>query len=320
MATGQEQWFQCEIDRKTLKSLCKRRNAPGLIHFGIYFAVLTALGVTVVLAWASWWAVPALLLYCMVWAFANANGHESCHSTTFRSGWLNDTALYISSWMLSWEPETVRWMHAKHHSFTSIVPDDAEYALPNPIRWRDLVALGCGIESNWFYHKVLLQLAFGSIAPVVRDSVPDSQHYKLVRNARWFVISYLLIIAGSIYLHSLLPICLLLVPRLLGEPMHGVLRILQHGGLATGVRDHRLTTRTLYINTVIQFFYCNMNFHIEHHMFPMVPFHSLPALHRSIKDQLPTPSDGVMGGLGEVLRAMRVQKHDPDYVLRSSIV
>ena len=318
MANQQEQWFHCDLDRKTLKDLSRRSDRPGLIHFGVYFALLAALAAIVIWTWLSWWTVPVLVLYCMVWAFANATGHESCHSTTFRSRWLNEALLYISSWMVSWEPETVRWMHAKHHSFTSIVEKDAEYALPNPIRWRDLLSLGLGVESNWFYHKVLVQLIFGYITPVVRDSVPESERHKLFRNARLFAASYLLVIAVSVYLQTWLPVCLLLLPRLVGEPVHGILRILQHGGLATGVQDHRLSTRTMYVSPVLQFLYCNMNYHIEHHMFPMVPFHALPKLHEIIGDQLPSPSAGVLGGLAEVFRAKRAQGRDPHYVLRHS--
>ena len=41
------------------------------------------------------------------------------------------------------------------------------------------------------------------------------------------------------------------------------------------------------MNPVFQFLYANMNYHIEHHMFPMVPFYRLPELHAMIKDQCP---------------------------------
>ena len=44
-----------------------------------------------------------------------------------------------------------------------------------------------------------------------------------------------------------------------------------HGGLAEDVVDHRLNSRTFYFNPIGRFIYLNMNYHIEHHMFPMVP-------------------------------------------------
>jgi len=33
-----------------------------------------------------------------------------------------------------------------------------------------------------------------------------------------------------------------------------------------------------------------MNFHLEHHMFPLVPYHALPKLHVLIKDDTPRPT------------------------------
>ena len=66
--------------------------------------------------------------------------------------------------------------------------------------------------------------------------------------------------------------------------------LLQHGGLADNVVDHRLNTRTVYMNPISRFIYWNMNYHIEHHMFPMVPYHALPRLHELIKHDLPAQS------------------------------
>ena len=77
------------------------------------------------------------------------------------------------------------------------------------------------------------------------------------------------------------------VPRLYGT-WHMVLTgLLQHIGLADNVIDHRLNTRTVYMNPISRFIYWNMNYHVEHHMFPMVPYHALPRLHELIKHDLP---------------------------------
>ena len=77
------------------------------------------------------------------------------------------------------------------------------------------------------------------------------------------------------------------LPRLYGA-WHMVLTgLLQHVGLADNVIDHRLNTRTVYMNPISRFIYWNMNYHVEHHMFPMVPYHALPRLHELIKHDLP---------------------------------
>lgn len=313
MSQTPKEWFRCDIDRKTLKTLSKRNDKDGLIHFGLYFALLISLGAGLVLTWGSWWAVAVFLAYSALWAFANANGHEACHGTPFRSHWLNQWLLYISSWMLNWEPITVRWVHARHHSYTSILGDDAEYLVPNPIRWKDLMGLFTGWNQVWHYNKEMIQLCFGYANPFIRVSVPESELPKVFRNARLFAASYLCIIGSAVYLQSWLPICLLLLPRVIGAPVHGVLRITQHGALATGVKDHRHTTRSMDVSPLLRFFYCNMNYHIEHHMFPMVPFHALPKLAGELKPQMPAPSDGVWGAMQEVFQTMRMQKNNPEH-------
>ena len=314
MGSKPENWYRCRIDRKTLKRLSRRTNRDGAIHFGGYFAILFALGFALVQTWNTWLAAPVFLVYSVVWSFGNATGHEACHGTPFRSYRLNQLLLYASSWMENWEPITVRWVHARHHSHTSFVGDDAEYLVPNAITWRSLAGLLTGWNQVWHYNRELVQLSFGHANRFIRISVPASELPAVYRNARLYLASYLGIIAYAVHIGSWLPACLLILPRIAGAPMHGILRITQHGALQTGVADHRRTTRTMRVNPVLQYFYCNMNYHIEHHMFPMVPFHSLEALHERIRDQTPQPSDGVTGTMREVFATMRAQRTNPEVV------
>ena len=80
----------------------------------------------------------------------------------------------------------------------------------------------------------------------------------------------------ALYTWSFLPLMLIGLPRLYGS-WHMVLTgLLQHVGLADNVLDHRLNSRTVYMNPISRFIYWNMNYHVEHHMFPMVPYHALP--------------------------------------------
>jgi len=84
----------------------------------------------------------------------------------------------------------------------------------------------------------------------------------------------------------------------------------QHSGLAEDVTDHRLNSRTCYMNPISRFIYWNMNYHVEHHMFPMVPYHALPALHEELKADLPAPTTSIPAAFAEFLPIMRRQYQD----------
>ena len=164
-----------------------------------------------------------------------------------------------------------------------------------------------------------MQLAVKRPNHTIREAVPADDLPLTARNARVFLLLYATVIGSCFVLWTPLPAVMLMLPRVIGEPMHGVLRALQHGGLETEAVDHRRTTRSMYVSQPLQWLYCNMNFHIEHHMYPMVPFHALPALHTEIKDQLPEPTAGVRAGMAEIVTTMRRQRVDPDYRLPNRI-
>ena len=77
--------------------------------------------------------------------------------------------------------------------------------------------------------------------------------------------------------------------------------------------DHRLNCRTVYMNPVIRFLYWNMNYHVEHHMFPMVPYHTLPALHEEMKADMPKPYSGILEAYREIIPTLLRQVKDPTY-------
>jgi fatty acid desaturase len=56
-----------------------------------------------------------------------------------------------------------------------------------------------------------------------------------------------------------------------------------------------------------------MNYHVEHHMFPMVPYHALPALHEEMKADTPRPYNGFYEAYREIIPALLRQVKDPSY-------
>ncbi|MNT78351.1 Fatty acid desaturase [compost metagenome] len=73
------------------------------------------------------------------------------------------------------------------------------------------------------------------------------------------------------------------------------------------------------MNPISRFIYWNMNYHIEHHMFPMVPYHALPKLHAAIKHDLPTPNTSILQAYREMVPAFLRQLRYEDYFLQRAL-
>jgi fatty acid desaturase len=59
--------------------------------------------------------------------------------------------------------------------------------------------------------------------------------------------------------------------------------------------DFRQNCRTFFLNPLVRFYYWQMNWHIEHHMYANVPCYNLARLHVAIETDLPPTPDGLYG-------------------------
>jgi len=88
----------------------------------------------------------------------------------------------------------------------------------------------------------------------------------------------------------------------------------QHIGLMPNVPDYRLCCRTYTCSWFPAFLYWNMQYHVEHHLFPAVPFYNLPKLRTVLAYDLPPAPHGLLATWREVLPIMQRQRKDPSYV------
>ena len=150
----------------------------------------------------------------------------------------------------------------------------------------------------------------------MEDCVPENERAKCRFFARIHVSIWLGIIVISVYFSTWLPALYLLLPFLYGTTMIHCIHFIQHAGLANDVKDHRLCVRTVKLNPIFSFLCWNMEYHLEHHMFPMVPSYNLKKLHYVIKDQLPPANKGLWDAYREIIPAIIKQSKDPKYLLK----
>ena len=92
-------------------------------------------------------------------------------------------------------------------------------------------------------------------------------------------------------LWSPLLIWIWVVPVLLGQPFLRLYLLAEHGDCPF-VADMLQNTRTTFTNRIVRFLAWNMPYHVEHHVYPAVPFHRLPDLHHLMQAELKVTADG----------------------------
>ena len=159
----------------------------------------------------------------------------------------------------------------------------------------------------------------GILSDDEKNSIPESEQGRAVTVARVHVSIYASTLVWALASWSLLPLMVIGLPRLYGAWHLVLVGLIQHGGLADNVVDFRLNTRTVYMNPISRFIYWNMNYHIEHHMYPLVPFHALPRLHELVKDDLPAANPSIWDAYREMVPAFVRQLRDEDYFVKREL-
>jgi fatty acid desaturase len=314
------EWYHSDIDRKTMKALMQRSDGPAIRDTAIWLGAMLALAIAGILLWGTWWAVPIFLAYGVLYGSASdSRWHECGHGTAFKTRWMNDAVYQIACFMIMRNPVTWRWSHARHHTDTVIVGRDPEIAVMRPPDLFRLVLNVFGILDVGYAVIDMLRNAAGIITPEEQSFIPDMERHKVIRVARIWLAIYVATIALSLWMASILPLMLVGLPRLYGAWHMAMCGLLQHGGLADDVIDHRLNSRSVLMNPVSRFIYWNMNYHVEHHMFPMVPYHALPRLHEMIRHDLPAPNRSILEGYREMLPAFLRQLRNEDYYIRREL-
>lgn len=308
-------WYRVQLDRNSFKNLQRRTNRHGLVFFGCYLLGLAVFGFFTVSGVLPVWArVVSFLLYATVFAFSEPILHETHHRTPFSSTWLNESVHYVAGVLTFKEPIRDRWLHAAHHTYTSYPDIDPEIFLEPPPQVKYLFI-------DFFRLRYVLLWVMATIRNAIRPDaltrrfVPPSEYLKVKWSSRACLAVYVATIGCAIGFHTWWPILFLFVARFIGAPLHAYLSMPQHAGLAMGVADWRLSTRTVLMSPLNRLLFWNMGFHLEHHMNPIVPFHALPKLHIAMQHDCPAPSRSTWAAWSEMVPALWRQRHDLTYLV-----
>jgi len=315
-------WYRVPVARAELKRLMERSDLRGWIqtlgHLGLWFT-------TGALAYAAFlnvdsgnvlWSVLLLLALFVHGTLGPFMGlvaiHELQHRTVFRTRALNhffEKVYAFISWSdYIWYQES----HRRHHRATCYHEAEAEIVLPQRFNarrtafWLSLLAwypkaTWQRLASTWRHPRGQIRGRWYEHVLPARDLELRRRHRNWARTllighgllALMFVLSghwFLIVIFtfGTQYCAWL--------GFLTGLP--------QHIGMQPDVPDFRRNTRTYTCSPLVGFCYWNMQYHVEHHMYPAVPFHKLPALRTAIVHELPPAPHGLLATWREIVGSM----------------
>ncbi|MDF7825186.1 fatty acid desaturase [Pontiellaceae bacterium B12227] len=314
----EEEWFKADIDRREFKALMQKDDIHGIINTTLWIASLLGFG------WLAWraiplglmYSIPAFLLYGIFYCACDARWHESSHHTVFKTQWMNVALNFFATAMQQRDIIFTTWSHARHHSYTVITEIDPEITVTRPPKFWPHFLDFFSLKECTYYFPVLIQHTLGIPSKAARDFVPEEEFRKMFWWARASFALNMVPVALAITYRSWIPLLYFIGPKFYANFVQRAFVLAQHAGMDENVWDHRANSRTIKVNPLLGFLYMNMQYHIEHHMHPLMPFHALPKFHAKVKDQMPEPYNGMGAVYKEMLPALKKQALDVTYYIK----
>lgn len=238
--------------------------------------------------------------------------HEAAHGLMARNKRLNDgLGQLLTAGPLWLSLRSYRAGHIQHHHAPMAENDPValmfgvhDYPVTRAQLIRRLLAYACGIG----YVTSITKLARGELAHAL-PQVKKSRSYIAWELASIFIANGLLCGLLAWSGHAWLYLGLWLVPSITLLPLAGQIRaIFEHAGLPA-CADQSRNARTITHRSWQTFLFGPhaIHYHIEHHLFPRMPFHSLGAVHKQLTTQQLLPKTNLYTGYGAVLRDVTIR-------------
>ena len=317
----EEAWYKPEIDRKELRALMQKEDVPGIVNTLLWVGALLVTGTVAYLAipHGLHFSVPAFLMYGIFYCACDARWHESSHHTVFRTQWMNVALNFVSTAMQQRDIIFTSWSHARHHTYTIITEVDPEISVTRPPTFWPHFLDFFSLKEAIYYYPILIQHTLGIPSRYAKEFVPEEEYGKMFRWARAsFVLNMVPIVLAMAY-QTWIPFLFFIGPKFYANFVQRAFILAQHAGLDENVWDHRANSRTIKVNPLLGFLYMNMQYHIEHHIHPLMPFHALPKFHERVKEQLPKPYNGLLDVYREMLPALKKQAADTTSYIKREV-
>lgn len=193
--------------------------------------------------------------------------HESNHNLLFDNRLLNRWAGFICGLPSLVSVTAYRTLHLAHHADTgtSRDPDNLDNAVPKTL------------PMVLFFYLFLVIGAYLYLGHLVATSLRLAD----AKGRRHILAEYAIILAVTAAAFWFIPFQVMLhvwlIPLLIAAQLTNVRGLAEHG--LTTSHNVFTETRTVRSNRFVSFMMNNLNYHLDHHLFPGVPWYNLPKLH-----------------------------------------
>lgn len=285
-----------------LRTMALRSDLRCAVQVGVHLACVAATAFLVWLALPHWYLlIPAMVLYGLTLVAMFAPMHECVHRTAFASPTANAVVGWIAGVVSFYNATFYRYYHAWHHRYTQDPARDPELMYPRatsrPAYVRELSAV------QFWYRRAIdySSLALGRTEGL--PFVPANARRSIAISMSAQLAIYLALLA-SIAMGYTAALYFWLLPSLLAMPMLRAYLITEHT-LCSQDQNGLSNTRTTLTWSPVRIIMWNMPYHAEHHLFPSVPFHRLPALHLQIRDRIVHVAPSYVSTNRAIFRALR---------------
>jgi len=255
--------------------------------------ILLWVGAAVLALYVDRWWFTAICIFAIGFGPFHdllVQGHEGTHDLISRNRIVNDLFAWFALALAGISAEAHRRFHLDHHHYAHS-EKDPEYQYFNRVV--------CGVP-GWTYLLIPAFAQFAVNSYGMRRTTPAKSRVRILLE----LLAGALLHAGLAYgLGWRWYLLFVLSPMLTGLYVASVLRgVTEHHDVRPG--SEWTNARSIVTNRFVEFLWSNVNYHLEHHLYPSVPYHALPALRRSLADQCHSRGSHLDRGYGRTALAL----------------